>query len=108
MARLQMHRISGVNLYDEVTKEMVYRDKLETAIADAEIEATAWFDPKILRVFELADGRVAIVRETTSGLRQEIAPKNVQRLFSRIKHKADKLTEKHRARLLPGPDEIII
>lgn len=105
MARMQMHKIAGVNLYDEASEEMMYQDSFEMAIDDAAIPAIAWPEPSIVRVFELTDGRLAIVRETAAGLSQEAAPEDMQQLFDQIRTKADLLVQKQQARLDAEQDD---
>lgn len=100
MARIQIHKDSGVNAYDESTGEMLYQDSFEMAVADAEMPAMNWPDPSIVRVFELTDGRLAIVRDTPSGLNQEAAPKHIQQLFAQMKSKADLMNQNLQARII--------
>ncbi|MCI0554394.1 MAG: hypothetical protein L0287_25895 [Anaerolineae bacterium] len=97
MKQIYLHKEAGVRIHDDVTNETVYLDTLEQAAQDAEV-AWNWPDPEIVRIFPLEDGRIAVVRETTAGLRQEAASPVIQAWLEQVATQADVLVQKQAER----------
>jgi flagellar biosynthesis chaperone FliJ len=97
MKQIHLHREAGIRIHEDVTNENVYIDTLEQAAEDAEVTLN-WLDPEIVRVFPLEDGRIAIVRETSAGLRQEAASPVIQAWMEQVAAQADVLMQKQQER----------
>lgn len=99
MKHISLHRDLGICINEDITDETVYLDTLEQAAIDAEI-VLAWLEPDIVRIFPLQDGRIAVVRESATGLRQEAASSTIQDWFETIAAVADVLVTQQAARQL--------
>ena len=90
---IQVHKESGLSVRDSQSNALLYQDSFENAVLDADLEQTSWPDQSIVRVFSLADGRVAIVRETEAGLRQEEASAAQEAFLNQFANKSSLLIE---------------
>ena len=90
---IQIHKESGLGIRDSQSNEILYQDSFENAVLDAELASLSWPDENILRIFSLDDGRIAVVRETEAGLRQEEASTDLQAFLSQFASKTELLIE---------------
>lgn len=99
MKQIYLHRDAGIRIHENALDETVYLDTLEQAAEDTQL-ALNWPHPEIVRIFPLEDGRIAVVRETPAGLRQEAASPVIKAWLEQVATQADLLVQKQQERKL--------
>jgi hypothetical protein len=90
--QLQLHRDSGIHIYDDAARAGVYREALEQAGQDTGL-VIKWPMPDIVRIFPLEDGRIAIIRRTAAGLSQEAASEPISELYNTLAARVDVMVQ---------------
>jgi hypothetical protein len=97
MKTMQIHRSEGLRIQDGINNETAYLNPLARAAEDAKI-SLSWPEPSLLRIFPLADGRIAAVRETPYGLSQEAVSPSIEAWYQAIAEKTEVLIQKEAER----------
>ena len=94
MKQIQFHKEAGIRIQDAQSKAVEYLQDKSQSMADAELNEADMPADDIVRIFELKDGRTAVVRETEAGLVQEAATGQAKAFLASLKGKTQALIAK--------------